>query len=75
MSNPSEVAALVTAANNLTQTVLNQHNTIKNTVNAKIKQLDDWKDGVTPQSIEAEPRYVSTIDLTGLSTDRYYPVS
>jgi len=24
--------------------------------------------------LSAEPRYVSTIDLTGLSTDRYYPV-
>jgi len=74
MSTPSEVAALVTAVNNLTQTVLNTRNEITNTVNNKIAELNAWKAALTPDSISAEPRYVSTIDLTGLSTNRYYPV-
>jgi len=30
--------------------------------------------GTTLARLSAEPRYVSEIDLTGLSTDRYYPV-
>jgi len=74
MSNPTEVAQLITAANNLTQTVIDKRSEITSTVNAKIAQLDNWKNSLTPAKISAEPRYVSTIDLTGLSTDRYYPV-
>jgi len=74
MSNPTEVAALITAANNLTQTVIDKRSEITSTVNAKIAQLDNWKASLTPGKLVAEPRYVSTIDLTGLSTDRYYPV-
>jgi len=74
MSNPTEVGALVTAASNLTQAVIDTRAEIMNTVNAKIVQLDNWKKNLTPASISAESRYASTIDLTGLSTDRYYPV-
>jgi len=74
MSTPTEMAALITATNNLTQTVIDKRTEITSTVNAKIAQLDNWKNNLTPTKIGAEPRYVSTIDLTGLSTERYYPV-
>jgi len=74
MSTPTEVAQLITATNNLTQTVIDKRSEITSTVNAKITQLDNWKASLTPAKIAAEPRYVSTIDLTGLSSDRYYPV-
>jgi len=74
MSTPTEVAKLITAANNLTQTVIDKRSEITSTVNAKIAQLDNWKASLTPQSIAAAKNYVSAIDLTGLSTDRYYPV-
>jgi len=74
MSNPSEIAALVTASNNLTQAVINHRSEINNTVDTEIRELNAWKNALTPPSIAAEPRYLSTIDLTGLSTDRYYPV-
>ncbi len=41
---------------------------------------EDWTDIYTTRNkpttadIQAEPRYTTTIDLTGLSTERYYPV-
>jgi len=74
MSNPSEVAALVTATNNLTQTVIDTRSQITSTVATKIAELDAWKAALGPADIPAEPRYHSVIDLTGLPTDRFYPV-
>jgi len=74
MSNTNDVAALVTATNHLTQTVVNTRSEIVNTVTAKIAELDAWKAALAPSDAKAEPRYHSVIDLTGLPTDRFYPV-
>ncbi|WP_339050632.1 hypothetical protein [Candidatus Hamiltonella endosymbiont of Tuberolachnus salignus] len=40
----------------------------------RVVQCHDWKQTVKAKELEGEPRYTTTIDLTGLSTERYYPV-
>ncbi|WP_422645758.1 phage baseplate protein [Xenorhabdus budapestensis] len=44
--------------------------------NLRIKGHQVYHEGYKPtaEAIQAEPRFNKTIDLTGLSTDRYYPV-
>ncbi|WP_275349864.1 hypothetical protein [Xenorhabdus bovienii] len=44
--------------------------------NLRVKGHQVYHEGHKPtaEAIQAEPRFNTTIDLTGLSSDRYYPV-
>ncbi|EFK3044346.1 hypothetical protein A8319_002480 [Escherichia coli] len=74
MSLTTEIASLTQAANRLTEEVSNKQSAIDKKVNDKIKELEHWKNNLKAVDVAGEPRYTSIIDLTGLSSERYYPV-
>ena len=47
---------------------------INATVAAKMKQLDDWKESATADKMKGVARYKHIIDLTGISSDYFFPV-
>lgn len=74
MSLSTEISQLLEAVNRLTEEVSQRQAVIENTVNNKIAELEQWKNNVQAAQLQGESRYESIIDLTGLSTERYYPV-
>lgn len=57
-----------------TETVAGMMGKIDQRVAQKLGEMDQWRDGVKAADLQGEGRYQYNIDLTGLSTDVYYPV-
>ncbi|WP_342221623.1 phage tail protein [Candidatus Fukatsuia endosymbiont of Tuberolachnus salignus] len=49
-------------------------NTLMKGDDTGVVRLDNWQKTVKAKDLDGEPRYTTTIDFTGLSTERYYPV-
>ncbi|MHA3316524.1 hypothetical protein ACX1HN_21560 [Yersinia pseudotuberculosis] len=74
MSLERQIATLVDSTNRLTDEVAGKQRSIDARVDNKISEMESWKQSVQAKDINGETQYKSSIDLTGLSTDKYYPV-
>ncbi|MGY4027874.1 hypothetical protein ACW5WQ_18280 [Aeromonas rivuli] len=74
MSLETSIAALVEASNKLTDAVNGKIGEIDQRVASAENEFDQWRGSVEAKDINGESLYRSTIDLTGLSSDYYYPV-
>ncbi|QPW31830.1 hypothetical protein AAGU53_18420 (plasmid) [Edwardsiella ictaluri] len=74
MSLETSIAALVEASNKLTDAVNGKIGEIDQRVASAENEFDQWRGSVEAKDISGESLYRSTIDLTGLSSDYYYPV-
>lgn len=74
MSLETSIAALVDASNKLTDAVNGKIGEIDQRVASAENEFDQWRGSVEAKDISGESLYRSTIDLTGLSSDYYYPV-
>jgi len=74
MTIEQNIAELVQASNNLTGVVDGKMKEIDKKVKQTQDSLNSWKDSVQAKDINGQALYKSEIDLTGLSSDRYYPV-
>lgn len=69
-----DTAALVQSVNKMTETVAGKMGEIDSKINQAKNSFDQWRGAVQAKDINAEANYKSVIDLTGLSTDYFYPV-
>ncbi len=62
------------ASKQLSDDVKGKIGQINATVAAKVKQLDAWKESATADKMKGVARYKHIIDLTGISSDYFFPV-
>lgn len=62
------------ASKQLSDEVKGKMGQINATVAAKVKQLDAWKESATADKMKGVARYKHIIDLTGISSDYFFPV-
>lgn len=62
------------ASKQLSDEVKGKMGQINATVATKIKQLDAWKESATADKMKGVARYKHIIDLTGISSDYFFPV-
>ncbi|WDE11155.1 hypothetical protein [Thalassomonas haliotis] len=74
MSLTQDIANVVQAAENMTATVTGKIAEIDNKVIQAKDSFDSWRASVQAEDINGARLYKSEIDLTGLSTDYFYPV-
>ena len=74
MALEQDIAALVAASDNLTQAVEQKIAHIDQKVDQSESDFRQWRTSVQAKDINGEALYKSVIDLTGLSTDHFYPV-
>ncbi|QCG64516.2 hypothetical protein [Pseudomonas veronii] len=74
MGIETTITKVVDACNKLTETVTNQIGKIDARVDAASNQFTAWRNSVQAKDINGRALYKQEIDLTGLSTDVFYPV-
>ncbi|WP_419794666.1 phage tail protein [Pseudomonas palleroniana] len=74
MGIEATIAKVVDACNKLTDTVTNQIGKIDARVEVASAQFTAWRNSVQAKDINGRASYTQTIDLTGLSTNIFYPV-
>lgn len=74
MSLETSIAALVEASNKLTDAVNGKIGEIDQRVASAENEFDQWRGSVEAKDLQGESLYRSIIDLTGLSSDFYFPV-
>jgi len=74
MSLTQDIANVVQAAESMTATVTGKMAEIDNKVIQAKESFDSWRNSVQAADINGAGLYKSEIDLTGLSTDYFYPV-
>lgn len=74
MSIETTIANLVKASNDLTSAVTGQLGKIETKLNEAFGQFTAWRQSVQAKDINGRAMYTQVIDLTGLSTNIYYPV-
>ncbi|MBJ2147538.1 hypothetical protein JC606_14270 [Vibrio sp. IB15] len=62
------------ASKQLSDDVKGKMDQVNATVAAKVKQLDAWKESATADKMKGVARYKHIIDLTGISSDYFFPV-
>ena len=62
------------ASKQLSDDVKGKMGQVNATVAAKVKQLDAWKASATADKMKGVARYKHVIDLTGISSDYFFPV-
>lgn len=61
------------ASKQLSDDVKGKIGQINATVAAKVKQLEEWKESANADQLKGVARYLHTIDLTGVSSDYFFP--
>ena len=74
MSIETTIASLVKASNDLTSAVTGQLGKIEAKLNEAFGQFTAWRQSVQAKDINGRASYTQVIDLTGLSTNIFYPV-
>jgi hypothetical protein len=74
MSLTKDITGMTQAVDRLTQEVTGKMGQIDNKVEQAKESFKQWQEEVEAADINGEASYRSVIDLTGLSTDYYYPV-
>ncbi|MBI6564509.1 phage tail protein [Pseudomonas synxantha] len=74
MGLETTITKVVDACNKLTETVTNQIGKIDARVEAASSQFAAWRNSVQAKDINGRALYKQDIDLTGLSTEVFYPV-
>ncbi|MBJ2284638.1 phage tail protein [Pseudomonas sp. MF6755] len=74
MGIEATITKVVDACNKLTDTVTNQIGKIDARMDAAQEQFSAWRGRVQAKDLNGRASYSQMIDLTGLSTDIFYPV-
>ncbi|HIF7926565.1 TPA: phage tail protein [Pseudomonas aeruginosa] len=74
MSIETTIASLVKASNDLTSAVTGQLGKIETKLSEAFGQFTTWRQSVQAKDINGRAQYTQLIDLTGLSTNIFYPV-
>ncbi|AIS14648.1 MULTISPECIES: hypothetical protein [Pseudomonas] len=74
MGIEATITKVVDACNKLTETVTNQIGKIDARVDTAFNQFTSWRNSVQAKDINGRASYTQVIDLTGLSTNIFYPV-
>ena len=74
MGLETTITKVVDACNKLTEAVTNQIGKIDARVEVASSQFTAWRNSVQAKDINGRASYTQTIDLTGLSTNIFYPV-